>query len=236
MNYHDKTAIITGGTGGLGKRVVEKFFDAGASIAIPARSKSAAESFPAGLQSSKRLVFVEADVSDEASVKQFVAHVMKQFGRVDFLVNLAGGYAGGKPIADVSLQEWEGMLELNLKTAFLMSRETLTPMMRQKFGRIITIAAMPAITSGAKKGPYAISKRGVIALTETIADEVKGSGVTANAIAPSILVTDANKASMPDADFRRWVEPDELADLILFLCSDAARSINGNTIKVFGGV
>jgi NAD(P)-dependent dehydrogenase (short-subunit alcohol dehydrogenase family) len=179
---------------------------------------------------------VEADVSDEVSVKEFVAHVMKKFGRVDFLVNLAGGYAGGKPIADVSLQEWEGMLELNLKTAFLMSRETLAPMLKQKFGRIITIAAMPAITSGAKKGPYAIAKRGVIALTETIADEVKGSGVTANAIAPSIIATDANKASMPDADFRRWVEPDELADLVLFLCSDAARSINGNTIKVFGGV
>jgi NAD(P)-dependent dehydrogenase (short-subunit alcohol dehydrogenase family) len=236
MNYHNTTAIITGGTGALGRRVVEKFFAAGANIAIPVRSKSAADSLPAGLQSSERLALVEADVSDEVSVKEFVAHVMKKFGRVDFLVNLAGGYAGGKPIADVSLQEWEGMLELNLKTAFLMSRETLAPMLKQKFGRIITIAAMPAITSGAKKGPYAIAKRGVIALTETIADEVKGSGVTANAIAPSIIATDANKASMPDADFRRWVEPDELADLVLFLCSDAARSINGNTIKVFGGV
>ena len=128
------------------------------------------------------------------------------------------------------------MMTLNLRTAFLVCREVLPLMMAQKSGRIVNIAAMPALTSGAKKGPYAISKRGVIALTETIADEVKGSGITANTLAPSIIVTDANKAAMPNADFSKWVTTEEIADAILFLCSEKARSINGNVVKIFGGL
>ncbi|MEO8169085.1 MAG: SDR family oxidoreductase, partial [bacterium] len=185
---------------------------------------------------SKKLFTAQADLTAEADVRSFVALVQKQFGAVDCLINLAGGYAGGNTIAEVSLDEWESMMSLNLRTTFLMCREVLKSMLARKAGRIINISAMPAILSGAKKGPYAISKRAVISLTEIIADEVKGSGITANAIAPSIILTDANKTSMPAADVQKWVTPEEIAGVILFLCSDEARSINGNTIKVFGGV
>ncbi len=237
MNFQGKTAIITGSTGVLGSVVVSKFFDAGTNIAVPVRSKSFTHQLPQKmLQASDRFMLVETDLTVESQVSTLVQQVLKKFDSVDFLANIAGGYAGGSAIAEVSLDEWESVMAMNLKTAFLMCRAVLKPMTVQKFGRIVNIAAMPALTSGAKKGPYAISKRGVITLTETIADEVKGSGITANAIAPSTILTEGNKQSMPKADFSKWVTPEEIADLILFLCSDSARSMSGNVVKMFGGI
>ncbi|MBI4534690.1 MAG: SDR family oxidoreductase, partial [Ignavibacteriae bacterium] len=161
--------------------------------------------------------------------------VREEFGQVDFLANTAGGYVGGNEIADVTLEEWESIIKMNLLTTFLVCRAALRDMRRHNFGRIINIAAMPALNPSPKKGPYAVSKSGVITLTETIAAEVKGTGITANAIAPSTILTDANKRSMPNADFRKWVPPEHLADLIMYLCSDSAASINGNVIRVYGG-
>ena len=128
------------------------------------------------------------------------------------------------------------MISMNLRTCFLMSRGALRQMLHQQFGRIVNMSAMPALTTGVKKGPYAISKQGVISLTEILAAETKGSGITVNAIAPSIIFTDANKKSMPDADSSKWVTPGEIADVIMFLCSDHARSTSGNVVKMFGGV
>ncbi len=237
MNFQGKTAIITGGTGALGSVVVKKFFDAGANIAIPYHSESSTKSLPKNvLEASDRLLLMQTDLSSHTQVGEFVEYVVRDFGSVHFLANIAGGYAGGTAIADVSLDEWESMMTMNLKTAFLMCREVLKPMTLQKSGRIVNIAAMPGLTSGAKKGPYAISKRAVITLTETIADELKGSGITANAIAPSVILTEANRHSMPNSDFGKWVTPEEIADLILFLCSDGARSMSGNVVKMFGGI
>ncbi len=137
---------------------------------------------------------------------------------------------------EVSIDEFDGMLNLNLRTTFLVCRSVLKVMRKRGEGRIVNIAAMPAVTPSAKKGPYAISKRGVITLTETIAEEVKASGITANAIAPSIILTEVNRKSMPNADFKKWVTPEEIAHLTIFLCSDESRSVNGNVIKIYGGV
>ncbi|MBX2993109.1 MAG: SDR family oxidoreductase [Bacteroidetes bacterium] len=235
MDFRGKTAIITGGTGALGNVVAAHFFTAGATIAIPFRQTSSANLLPKEIRDSTDRVWMgKADISVEQQVIQFVSDVKAKFHAIDFLVNIAGGYAGGSAIADVSLDEWERMMNLNLKTAFLMSREVLKEMKQQNAGRIVNIAAMPAITGGANKGPYAISKRGVITLTETIAAEVKAKGITANAIAPGIILTEENRRSMPDADFSRWVTPEEVAEMILFLCSESARSLNGNTIRMFG--
>ena len=232
MNNPNPTAIITGGTGALGSVVVQSFLEAGMNVAVPVHSaKSISQR-----ENNERFLTIETDLIVELKVQLFVEQVQEKFGSVNYLVNLAGGYAGGNTIAQVSLEEWESMMSLNLKTTFLMCREVLKVMMAAKFGSIVNIAAMPALLSGVKKGPYAISKRAVISLTETIADEVKGSGITVNAIAPSIILTEANKASMPSADFQKWVTPEEITNLILFLCSDKSRSINGNAIKIFGGV
>lgn len=235
MDLRGRTALVTGGTGTLGSVVVEKFFEAGANLALPVHSERHISSITKRLVGARLHVAV-ADLSIERDVDAFVAEVKGKFGRIDYLVNIAGGYAGGSLLEDVSFDEWKNMMSMNLRSAFLMCRSVLRPMREQKFGRVLNIAAMAALSSGARKGPYAISKRGIITLTEVIADEVRGSGITANAIAPSIIVTEANKQSMPGADFTKWVTPEEIARLIMYLCSDDAKSISGNTIKIYGGV
>ena len=178
----------------------------------------------------------ESDITAESGAASFVRETAENWGGVGILVNCAGGYAGGEKIGEVSASTFEEMLSSNLRSAFLMSSAVLPHMRAAKWGRIISIAAMAALSPAASRGAYAIAKRGVVTLTETIAEEVKGSGITANAIAPSIIVTPANRASMPSADISRWVTPEEIASLVLFLCSDEARSISGNVLKVYGGV
>lgn len=237
MKFSGKTAIVTGGTGALGSVCVEHLFDAGLSIAIPYNSEKSLTHVPKRIaESSSRLLTVNVDLTAEDQVESFFGQVVKRFGTIDYLVNTAGGYAGGSTIDEVSLEEWEGMMKLNMRTAFLICRGALRVMRKQSFGRIVNIAAMPALSPSAKKGPYAISKRAVVTLTETIAEEMKGSGITANAIAPSIILTDANRHSMPKSDFAKWVTPQEIAQLVLYLCSDEARSVSGNIIKAYGGV
>jgi NAD(P)-dependent dehydrogenase (short-subunit alcohol dehydrogenase family) len=237
MAFQGKTVIVTGGSGALGKVVVSSFFDAGASIALPIGSERHLSSLPEKIvKVGERFFASVADLTIEHQANGFTERVVSKFGRIDCVINIAGGYAGGNLVEDVATEEWDRMMSSNLLTAFLVCRGVLPHMRKQGFGRIVNIAAMPALTSGARKGPYAISKRGVIALTETIADETKGTGITANAIAPSIILTEANKQSMPGADFNRWVTPEEITQLILYLCSDHAKSVSGNVIKIYGGV
>jgi NAD(P)-dependent dehydrogenase (short-subunit alcohol dehydrogenase family) len=235
MQESVRTALVTGGTGALGSIVVRTLAESGASLALPVRQLNSVEDLMRSYPSGKVYAAV-ADLEEDAAVNSFVAEAAKRLGTLDALVNLAGGYAGGNPIEGVTLQEWESMMNLNLRTVFLMCRAVLPIMRANSYGRIVNIAAMPALTSGANKGPYAISKRSVIGLTETIADETKGTGITANALAPSIILTESNKQSMPGADFSKWVTPEEIAELILYLCSSRARSVSGNVIKMFGGV
>jgi NAD(P)-dependent dehydrogenase (short-subunit alcohol dehydrogenase family) len=237
MNSANSLAIVTGGTGALGSRVAHHFTHAGVSVAIPVRSEKVLTALPSALEPLKEKLYLRrADLTSERETEQFVHDVVDRFGRIDYLVAAAGGYAGGKKVEQTPPDEWEKQLSLNLTSLFLMCRAVLPHMRERGFGRIVTIAAMPALTSGAERAAYAVSKRGVISLTEAIADEVKRTGITANAIAPSIIVTEANRDSMPDAETSWWVTPDEIATLVLFLCSPDARSLSGNVIKAFGGV
>lgn len=237
MNFSGKTAIVTGGTGALGSVCADCFFDAGFNIAIPYNSANSLALIPKRIaENSNRLLALNIDLTAEDQVESFLAQVVKKFGTIDYLVNTAGGYTGGSTIDEVTLDEWEDIMKLNMRTAFLICRGALRVMRKQSFGHIVNIAAMPALSSSAMKGPYAISKRAVVTLTETIAEETKGTGITANAIAPSIILTEANKQSMPKAKFDKWVTPQEIAHLILYLCSDEAKSVSGNVIKIYGGV
>lgn len=237
MNFSGTTAIVTGGTGALGSVCVDHFSAAGLNIAIPYNSEKSLAAIPRGVtQSSGKLLTIKTDLTVEEQVESFVAQVVKRFGTIDYLVNTAGGYSGGRTIDEVTLDEWEDIMKMNMRTAFLICRGVLRVMRKQSFGRVVNIAAMPALSSSAKKGPYAIAKRAVVTLTETIAEETKGMGITANAIAPSIILTEANKQSMPKAEFSRWVTPQEIAQLILYLCSDESRSVSGNVIKIYGAV
>ena len=237
MRFQNKVAVIAGGTGALGSAFTKAFLDEGAMVAVPVhrrRALNTPETSPA--QSPQRLLPVQADLVSREDVQAFVQKVLAELKGVDFLIHTVGAYAGGKRVEEVTEEEWDRLMDVNLKSAFLMCNAILPGMRERRFGRIITIGAMPALRPTAKRGPYQISKRALITLTETIAEEVKGTGITANAIVPSTILTPDNVQSMGDADTSTWVTPEEIASLAAYLCTREARSINGNAIKIFGGV
>lgn len=229
-------AVITGGTGALGTMIAQKLLSAGCRIAIPHATSGSADRLSPDLKTNRDVLVHLADFSLEAEVAAFFEKVVGRFGTVDILVNAAGGYVGGKTIADTTLQDWERAMAMNLTTTFLACRAALRIMMPRGSGRIVNIAAMTALEPVAKKGAYAVSKGGVVTLTETIAEEVRGTGITVNAIAPSTILTEANKQWMTKGDESKWVPPEEIASLVTYLCSSEGRSMSGNTIKIYGGV
>lgn len=233
----EKVAFVTGGTGALGRVVGAALYAEGAKLAITYLLEREFASFPTDLKKdSARVLLIKADVSNEEQVKSAFKKAVEVFGTVDILLNIAGGYMGKTPIAELEVKDWDHMLDMNLKSAFLCSRSALRIMQERGTGRIINISAMAGLNPSAGRGAYGISKAAVVVLTQIIADEVKGTGITANAIAPSILATEANIRSSPGEDYSKWVQPSEIAELILYLCSDAARSVNGAVINVYGGI
>ncbi|QDF37733.1 SDR family oxidoreductase [Bradyrhizobium symbiodeficiens] len=224
----DKVLIVTGALGALGKVVAEVAQSRGARIAgidhAPSQSSAAPDSIEIG----------GVDLSDAAQAKTAVEMAARHFGRVDALVNIAGGFAF-ETIGDGDIKTWQRMYALNVLTALNTSRAALPHLAASRAGRIVNIGAMGALQAGSGMGPYAASKAGVHRLTEALASEWKGK-VTVNAVLPSIIDTTANRADMPKADFSKWVTPQELAEVILFLASEAASGITGALIPVSGRV
>jgi len=230
-----RTAIVTGGTGALGSVIVGRFLDAGDSVVVPYHSEKPVSSRATPREGAK-LRSLRADLASEADVSNLIEFALRESGRIDILVNAAGGYSGGKKVEESLIADFDRMMKMNFLTTLLTCRAVLPVMRRQGFGRIVNIAAMPALAAKPQMGPYAVAKRAVVTLTETIAEEVKGTGITSNAIALGIILTQANKQSMPDADVSKWVPPEEIAELIVHLCSGWAGGINGNVIRVSGGL
>jgi len=234
---HDKVVLITGATGALGSAVVGEFAQTEAQLALTSTSPQKLEQLAAEIGLPEERVFsVMADVTQADRVEVLMAAVVVYFGRVDVLLNTVGGWSGGQPVEKTSMEEWNQMLTLNLHSAFLLSRAVLPPMLEAGWGRIVHVGSKTAVEPRAKVAGYAVSKMGVITLTEVIAAEVKGTGVTANVILPSVIDTPANRASMPKADPGKWVPPERIAAMMRFLCSDAAASINGARLPVYGAV
>jgi NAD(P)-dependent dehydrogenase (short-subunit alcohol dehydrogenase family) len=223
-----KIIVITGASGALGQVVLERAVKSGATIAAIDHSARTPASTP------DRLQIGGVDLSDAAQADAAIAAVVKQFGKIDVLINIAGAFTF-ENIADGNNKSWETMHRLNLLTALNASRAAIPHLTSSKAGRIINIGAMGALQAGAGMGPYAASKAGVHRLTETLAAELKGK-VTVNAVLPSTIDTAANRRDMPNADFSKWVTPDELASVILFLASDAASALTGALLPVSGRV
>ncbi len=237
MDFKAHTVIVTGGRGALGSEVVRLFLSAGARVAIPVRPGSrVTEQSTVPLTESMVPFEWECDVANERDVGGFVAAVRRTYGDPDILVHAAGGYTGGKRVDETTADLWDNMLSLNLRSAFLFVREVLPPMRERGAGRIVFISAITALRPSALNAAYAVSKRGILTLMEVVAEEVKGTGVTANAVAPSIMDTPANRAAMPKADTGRWLTTAEVAATVLYLCSQDARGINGATIPLRGGL
>lgn len=219
----------------MGQVLVQEFLRRGYNVAVPTRPGGTTDQQGSDVMAGAGVLRVSADLAREDDVRHFVDRVTQVFGMIGVLVNAAGGYAGGNLVEETSVEEWDRMLSTNLKSAFLLSRSVLPGMRARKFGRIINIAAMSAVIPAPRRAAYAVSKRGVVTLTEILAEETMGAGITVNAIAPGTIRTDANIRSMPGADTGVWVSPEEIARLALFLCSDDGRSISGNVIRVSGG-
>jgi len=234
---YGKVVLITGATGGLGSAVTREFARTPTSLVLTARSQEKLERLvaEAGLSSARTLI-VPADVTQADAVEHLANEVRTHYGGIDVLLNTAGGWRGGKPVWEAPLEEWDFMLALNLHSAFFLSRAVLPHMLEAGWGRIVHVSSKAAVAPRAKRAAYAVSKMGLITLTEIIAAEVKGTGVTANVILPSVIDTPANRASMPKADPSKWVPPERIAATMQFLCSDAAESINGARVPVYGAV
>jgi NAD(P)-dependent dehydrogenase (short-subunit alcohol dehydrogenase family) len=223
-----KIVVITGALGALGRVVAEIAIARGAKVAGIDHTPSQLAATP------ERLELGGVDLSDPAQAKKAIDAVAQHFGRLDALINIAGGFAF-ETVADGDDKTWQRMHALNVLTALNTSRAALTHLASSNAGRIVNIGAMGALQAGAGMGAYAASKAGVHRLTEALAAEWKGK-VTVNAVLPSIIDTEANRNNMPKADFSKWVQPQELAEVILFLASDAASAVTGALIPVTGRV
>ena len=223
-----KVVVVTGALGALGEVVAESALARGARVAGVDHAPS---QLPA---TADRIELGGVDLSDAAQAKTAIEAVASHFGRLDVLINVAGGFAF-ETVAEGDRKTWQRMYALNVLTALNASRSAIPHLSASRSARIVNIGAMGALQAGAGMGAYAASKAGVHRLTEALAAEWKGK-ITVNAVLPSTIDTAANRASMPKADFGKWVTPQELAEVILFLASDAASAVTGALIPVSGRV
>lgn len=233
--FEGKVVLVAGGTGGLGRAVSLAFLEEGAKLIVPYRKQEEFDALKkAASAANSRLAGHTVDVADEAAVSQLIDGVLAQHGRLDALVNTAGGYAGGVKLWEMETKVLDQMLALNLRSGYALSRAVLPSMLKQGRGTIVNVAAKAALDHMAGAAAYSASKAAALALLDALAAEVKGSGVRVNSILPSIIDTEANRKAMPNADFAKWPKPEDIARVILFLCTEDAKVIHGAAIPVYG--
>ena len=236
INFSGKVVLVAGGTGGLGHAVSRAFLEEGAKVVVTYRKEDefATLKRAAGAKAESLEGAVVVDVTDELAASEFVGGILSRHGRVDVLVNTVGGYAGGVKLWDLETKVFDAMLALNLLSGYALSRAVLPAMLKQKHGAIVNVAAKAAVDHGAGASAYAASKAAAVAMMDSLAGDLKGTGVRVNSVLPSIIDTEANRKAMPSADFSVWPKPEEIARVILFLCSDSASVVHGATVPVYG--
>ena len=227
--------MVAGGTGGLGRAVSLAFLKEGAELIVTYVISQEFDLLKtaAGADAS-RLEGHYVDITDENAVQQLVDGIVAKHGRLDLLINAVGGYAGGIKLWEMNTKTFDQMLALNLRSGYVLSRAAAKAMLKQGKGAIVNIAAKAALDHGAGASAYSASKAAALALMDSLAADLKGSGVRVNSVLPSIIDTEANRKAMPDADFAKWPKPEDIARVILFLCSNDARVIHGAAIPVYG--
>jgi len=227
--------LVAGGTGGLGRAVSLAFLREGAKVIVTYRKQEELDALNKAAEATgSRLEGQAVDVTDVAAVSQLVGKVLAEHGRLDALVNTVGGYAGDVKLWELETKVLEQMLTLNLRSGYALSRAAVRVMLKQGRGAIVNIASKAALDHPAGAAAYAASKAAAVAMLDSLAAEVKGTGVRVNSILPSIIDTEANRTAMPKADFAKWPKPEDIARVILFLCSDDAKVIHGSAIPVYG--
>jgi NAD(P)-dependent dehydrogenase (short-subunit alcohol dehydrogenase family) len=233
--FAQTVSLVAGGTGGLGRAVSLQFLSEGAVVAATYRTQAELDELAqAAGANAARLEGHRVDVTDEAATRELVEAVVARHGRLDTLVNTVGGYAGGVKLAELDSEVLERLLALNLRSGYALARAVLPAMLTAGRGAIVNIAAKAALQPTAGAAAYAASKAAALPLMSALAAETVGTGVRVNSVLPSVIDTAANRKSMPKADFAKWPKPEEIARVILFLCSDDAAVIHGAAIPVYG--
>ncbi len=236
MSLQGKVAIVTGGAGALGGAVVSTLLAAGAAVAVPYRHEGELEALrqQLGLAADAALSGAVVDLTAETAVQAYYRQVAAELGGIDILVNVAGGFAGGRPVHEAGWAIWQEQLDLNLKTAVISCAAAVPHMIARGGGAIVNVSTRTATQPGANLAAYAAAKRAVLQLTEALAAELRDHDITANAILPSTIDTPANRRGAPNADHSRWVSSEAIARVVLFLVGPDARIISGAHVPVYG--
>jgi NAD(P)-dependent dehydrogenase (short-subunit alcohol dehydrogenase family) len=234
MHMKDRVVIITGAAGNLGHAVAQAFAAEGATLALLDLNE---ESLAAGMQQlpvGTQAKAFSVNLLEANSVNDCIQAIINEYGQIDVLANIAGGFAMGPLVQNTPDKDWDFMLNLNARSVFYTCRASIPHMLENGGGRIINVSARAANEGKGRMGPYCASKAAVKTLTESLAAENKFDNINVNCILPGTIDTPQNRNDMPDADFDKWVPPAALADVVLFLASDAARCVTGAAIPVYG--
>jgi NAD(P)-dependent dehydrogenase (short-subunit alcohol dehydrogenase family) len=234
FDFTNQVVIVTGANGDLGTTTAESFAKAGAKLGLLGRSlERLKEAFP-NIKNSDEHLFLVADLTQAAATQAAVDRAVEHFGRIDVLVNTAGGFRAGKPVHETPKDLWDFVLDLNARSVLNACQAVIPQMLKQQQGKIISFGSKSALAGRANAAVQSVSKAAVLRLTESMSAELKDKGINVNCILPGTIDTPPNRKAMPNADTSRWVQPDDLTNVILFLASDASDAIHGAAIPVFG--
>ena len=235
FDFTDRIVLVGGAAGNLGQAVARAFYASGANLVLLDRKPGRlAALFPEMAASPDHLLLDSVDAADTDSVEGAVQAAIERFGRLDILANTIGGYRGGAPVHETPLETWDFLLTLNARTALILSRAVVPHMLERGSGKIVHVASRAGLKGTARNAAQSASKSVLLRLVESLSAELRREGINVNCVVPNMMDTPNNRESMPKADHSRWVPPEAIADVILFLASDAARAVTGAAVPVYG--
>jgi NAD(P)-dependent dehydrogenase (short-subunit alcohol dehydrogenase family) len=233
VDFSNKVIVVTGAAGNLGRAVVDTFLAAGGTVCgLDHRKGRLAKIFPE--QVDRLHIYENVDLTNRESLIALGEQIQAVMGKVDVLVNTVGGFTMGERVDEITSETWEGMMKINVISLLNAAAAFVSGMLAAGRGKIVTVSAGAALKGGAKMGAYAAAKAAVVRLTESMAAELKGSNIQANCILPGTIDTPQNREDMPNADFSKWVTPEQVAQVILFLSSPAADAVSGAAVPITG--
>jgi NAD(P)-dependent dehydrogenase (short-subunit alcohol dehydrogenase family) len=231
-DFSNRIVLVTGGTGALGRTITKAFIASNATVISSYIVDREVDQLETQIKSVVHLI--RADIGKEEEAKKLVSSILDKYGQIHILVNVVGGYIGGKSVAELDEKEWDLMMNMNLKSAFLISKNVIPQMIASKNGKIVHVSSRTGLKSTGYDSAYAASKSELIRLVESLSEEVKELNINVNCIMPSTIDTEANRIAMPNADHSKWMKPLDLANIVLFLCSEEGKAITGAAVPTYG--
>jgi NAD(P)-dependent dehydrogenase (short-subunit alcohol dehydrogenase family) len=235
FDFTEHVVMVTGANGNLGSAVARAFGAAGAQLILVGRKpERVRQALPELTSEARGFVAPGTDLTDPEGVQAMVQDALARFDRIDVLANTVGGYRAGHPVHETETRTWDFMMDLNARSAFLVSRAVIPSMLNHGYGKIVHTASRAGLRGGRGAAAYSAAKSAVLRLTESLARELRDKGVNVNCVLPGTIDTPENREDMPNADFSRWVPPEQIAKVFLFLACDAAAALQGALVPAFG--